>query len=54
MKKKVYFIGGGYEVVWFVFVTAETNLKAIEAAEKMYHDEGWTFPYNDLEVADTL
>ena len=48
--KRVFFIGSGYECVKFVYVEADTPAQAIRAAENLYKDNGWNFPYNEIEV----
>lgn len=50
MKKRVYFIGHGYESVRFVIVEAETNSEAFAKADEWYKTTGQTFDYVDLEI----
>ena len=50
VKRRVHFIGHGYESVRFVIVEADTNLSAIEKAEEWYKATGQTFDFVELEV----
>lgn len=50
MRKRVHFIGSGYESVRFVIVDAETNGEAIRRALEEYERNGWDFHYCELEV----
>lgn len=48
--KRVHFIGSGYESIKWVYVDAETAGEAVEKAVQEYEDNGWDFPYNEIEV----
>ena len=50
MKKRVHFIGSGYESVKWVMVEAETNGEAIRKAMEEYRINGWTFHFCVIEV----
>lgn len=49
-KRRVYFLGHGYECVRFTIVEADTNFSALEKAEDWYKTTGQTFDYVELEV----
>ena len=51
-KRRVHFLGSGYESVKFVIVNAYTNLEAIEKAIEIYDRMGWSFSYCEIEVED--
>ena len=48
--KRVHFIGSGYESIKWVEVDAETAGEAVEKAVQAYKDNGWDFPYCEIEV----
>lgn len=50
MKKRVHFIGSGYESVKWVMVEAETNGEAIRKAMEEYRRNGWIFHFCEIEV----
>ena len=52
--KRVEFLDNGWASVKTIIVEALTNGEAIEAAEKMYKDNGWTFKYAEIEVCKCL
>lgn len=49
-KRRVHFIGHGYESIRFVIVEADTNLSALQKAEEWYKATGQTFDYVESEV----
>ena len=49
-RRRVHFLGHGYESVRFVIVEADTNLSALKKAEDWYKSTGQTFDYVELEV----
>lgn len=49
-KFKVHFLGSGWESIKWVVVLASTPGMAIDKAEHLYHINGWTFPYMQIEV----
>lgn len=50
MKRRVFFLGHGYECVRFVIVEADTRASALQAAEQWYNSTSQAFSYMELEV----
>ena len=49
-KRRVFFLGYGYEAIRFVVVEAYTNFDALEKASDWYKTTGQNFDYMCLEV----
>lgn len=50
MKRRVHFIGSGYQSVKFVIIEAETAGEAIDKAVELYKTNKWDFHYCEIEV----
>lgn len=51
MKKRVHFIGSGYESIHSIVVDEETpNSEAFKIAEEWYKSTGQTFKYMEMEI----
>ena len=50
MRRRVDFIGSGYECVEFIFVDTPTMTEAHEAAENWYKETNQTFHYCHTEI----
>ena len=50
MKRRVFFLGRGYEYARFVTVKADTKASALQAAEQWYNSTSQAFSYMELEV----
>lgn len=51
-KKRVHFIGSGYESIHFITVDEDMpNNEAFEKAEEWYRTTGQTFKYMEMEIS---